>query len=302
VSRSQAFRIGVVLLLVIAGCSPGGGEGTTVPTTTPTCTTTTLPSTTSTLAPTTSSTPPPTTTTSTTTTTVPTTTTTAPTTTTTRPPVTTTTRPTTTTTRPAAASRLVWKGSTTEKIAALTFDAGSDRGFAPQILDFLDSRDIKASFGLTGCWTESNADLVARMARDGHTLINHTYDHPHMETLTTAQRLDQLARTEAAIQDAAGETSKPFFRPPFGSYDQAVLVDAGSAGYGFTIMWTVDSLGWKGLAADLVTERVVTAAQPGMIVLLHVGSASTDFEALPAIVDGLAAAGYRFVTIADLID
>jgi hypothetical protein len=62
-------------------------------------------------------------------------------------------------------------------------------------------------------------------------------------------------------------------------------------------MWTVDPLGWKGTDPAAVAERCLDAAAPGNICLFQVGSASTDVLALPAIVDGLIAGGYRFATI-----
>ena len=66
-------------------------------------------------------------------------------------------------------------------------------------------------------------------------------------------------------------------------------------------MWTVDSLGWKGTAPAEVVARCLELAEPGAIVMFHVGSASTDAEALPVVIDQLSAQGYVFVTIPELI-
>ncbi|MGB8362135.1 MAG: polysaccharide deacetylase family protein [Acidimicrobiia bacterium] len=227
-------------------------------------------------------------------------------TTTTRPPSTTTlppptTTPTPTTTPVSSPAETVWQVNTSQPVLALTFDAGSDRGSAKEILTLLDERQIKATFGMTGRWAETNPDLVLRMIAEGHALMNHTYDHPHMETLTTSERLDQLSMTETIIQELTGTTTKPYFRPPYGAYNNRVLADVGAAGYRYSVMWTVDSLGWKGLSPSEVAERCLNGAQPGAILLLHVGAASTDFEALPDILSGLTEAGYQFATIRELL-
>jgi peptidoglycan/xylan/chitin deacetylase (PgdA/CDA1 family) len=198
-------------------------------------------------------------------------------------------------------SQLIWQADTTERVVSLTFDAGSDRGFGEEILDYLADQGISATFGVTGTWAESNPDLLQRMVAEGHTLINHTYNHPHMETLITAERLDQLERTEAVVLGLTGATMIPYVRPPYGAYNNQVLADVGSAGYRYSIMWTVDSLGWKGIPAIEVTERCLSKVEPGAIFLLHVGAKSTDFAALPAIVSGLREAGYEFATIPELI-
>jgi hypothetical protein len=62
-------------------------------------------------------------------------------------------------------------------------------------------------------------------------------------------------------------------------------------------MWTVDSRGWMGLAAPLITQRCTDLAEPGAIYVFHVGSASQDGPALQGIIDGLRAANY---TIGDI--
>jgi peptidoglycan/xylan/chitin deacetylase (PgdA/CDA1 family) len=190
---------------------------------------------------------------------------------------------------------------TNELLLALTFDAGSDRGFTEEILDTLAAHGIRASFGMTGKWAESNPDLLRRMVQEGHALINHTYDHPHMETLSTEQRLLQLARTEGIIKEATETATKPYFRPPYGSYNNQVLIDVGTAGYRYSLMWTVDCLGWKGLPPSEVAARCENALQPGAILLMHVGAASTDYAALEDILSAIDVRGYRYATIPELL-
>ena len=196
---------------------------------------------------------------------------------------------------------VVTRIATYAKVVALTFDAGSDRGFAAEILDTLATHGIKASFGMTGKWAESNPDLLLRMVNEGHTLINHTYDHPHMETLGTEQRVSQLALAEEIIRESTGTTTKPYFRPPYGSYNNQVLIDVASAGYRYSVMWTVDCLGWKGLPPSEVAARCRNALEPGAILLMHVGAASTDYAALDEILADIDRSGYRYATIKEFL-
>jgi peptidoglycan/xylan/chitin deacetylase (PgdA/CDA1 family) len=76
-------------------------------------------------------------------------------------------------------------------------------------------------------------------------------------------------------------------------------------GYG-CINWTVDTRGWMGTSggqsADSVYQRVVHAARPGEIVIMHVGSHPTDHstldaDALPRVIEEIRARGYGFVTL-----
>lgn len=191
---------------------------------------------------------------------------------------------------------------------ALTFDAGSDTGFAARVLDTLSSKGVKAGFGLTGLWAEQNPALVQRMVAEGHQLINHTYDHQSFTgrstgrpPLTQAQRWDELDRADAVIQSITGRSTKPWWRPPYGDYDTGVLTDVAARGYGTQVMWTTDSLGWNGLTTQQIVDRVLGQAVPGGIVLFHLGSASHDADALPTIIDQLRARGYALVTVADIM-
>jgi peptidoglycan/xylan/chitin deacetylase (PgdA/CDA1 family) len=204
-----------------------------------------------------------------------------------------------TSTPTAGRAEVVRKADVSGKTVLFTFDAGADAGFTAQILDTLKANDIIAGFGVTGRWAEQNPALVRRIAQEGHTIINHSYDHPSfmgrstgLPPLTQAQRWEQLDKTESIIQDLAGVSTKPYFRPPYGDYDDSVNADLFARGYLYNLMWTVDSLGWNGLAADAIVERCLTLAEPGAIYVFHVGSASQDAAALQAIIDGLRDMGY----------
>ena len=57
----------------------------------------------------------------------------------------------------------------------------------------------------------------------------------------------------------------------------------------------------KDTSADFIKERVLDRTGPGAIILLHQDTAAT-VAALPAIIDGLRAQGYRFVTVSQMLD
>jgi peptidoglycan/xylan/chitin deacetylase (PgdA/CDA1 family) len=109
----------------------------------------------------------------------------------------------------------------------------------------------------------------------------------------------------AQIAAVTGRNTAPLFRFPFGDASARVIAIANQAGY-VPVRWTVDTLGWEGTAghitATVVTSRVLAAAQPGEIVLMHVGSnpddhTTFDADALPTVISGLRAQGYSFVTL-----
>ncbi len=205
-------------------------------------------------------------------------------------------------------SFVVDRGTDECNTVALTFDAGADRGYAELILDILRVNRIVASFGMTGHWAERNADLVQRMAEEGHQLINHTWSHrsftgfsPKTRALGVIERRVELEQTDDFLQGMTGRSSRPYFRPPYGDLDGGALKDVADAGYDYTIMWTVDSLGWNHLPARGIVERCLSRAGPGVIYMFHVGAESEDALALGQIIEGLRSRGLDFVTIADLL-
>jgi peptidoglycan-N-acetylglucosamine deacetylase len=202
----------------------------------------------------------------------------------------------------------VYGFDTDERMLALTFDAGADRGYAPMILDTLADEGISATFGMTGGWATQNPDLILRMVNEGHQIINHTWTHrsftgrstPGTAPLTAAERQEELIRTENAVREIAGIEMRPYFRPPYGDFDDSVLRDIAAVGYTVNVMWTVDSLGWNGLTAAQINARVLAGATPGGNILLHVGGQSQDGPALPEMIRLLRADGYGFATVAEL--
>ena len=212
------------------------------------------------------------------------------------------------TSAPASPAVAVWRGDAIDHRVALTFDAGSDCGNVGTILDILAESGIAASFGLTGRWVERCPVDAARIGREGHQLLNHSYDHPSFTGYSTGaghlssdEIVDQVRRAEAAIVARTGRPALPWFRAPYGDHDSAVHEALGRAGVRYDVLWTVDSLGWKGADPEAVLLTVRQGAVGGAIILMHVGAASTDHLALRRVIDQLRSDGFGFATVEDLI-
>ena len=210
--------------------------------------------------------------------------------------------------QPVEKATVVYRGDATKRMVALTFDAGSDAGYTAQILETLRAEGVRASFGVTGKWAEQNHDLLLAIAAGGHEFINHTYDHASFTGLSTGQvplsteqRTLEISRTETTIYHLTGRSTRPYFRPPYGDLDESVRADVARGGYPTIVMWTVDTLGWKGATPDEIVQRSLAQAAPGAIYVMHVGSQSQDGVALQRVIDGLRAAGYSFGAVSEVI-
>jgi peptidoglycan/xylan/chitin deacetylase (PgdA/CDA1 family) len=175
----------------------------------------------------------------------------------------------------------------------------------PAILKTLREHSAKITFFLTGKWIKDNPDLTRQIVADGHEIANHTFTHPDMRNLSDAAIRKELSDTEALLQETAGVSPRPFFRPPYGAYDERVLRLTVGAGY-LPIYWTLDSLDSVGepKTADFLFERVTAKLPPdklrGAIILAHCGSQPTA-EALPRILDRFAEMGFQVKKVSEVL-
>ncbi|MEV4141534.1 polysaccharide deacetylase family protein [Dactylosporangium sp. NPDC049742] len=159
---------------------------------------------------------------------------------------------------------------------ALTFDDGPDPVNTPKILDLLRDNGVKATFCLVGFRARDNPALVRRIADEGHTLCNHSWQH-----LTNLAKKDpgyidwDLKRTNEVIHAAAPGAPIKYFRAPGGNFSPGLIAKAKDLGMA-SIYWDVDPADWNHTkdADDAAHIRRVIAdvkqhVRQGSIVLSH---------------------------------
>jgi peptidoglycan/xylan/chitin deacetylase (PgdA/CDA1 family) len=182
---------------------------------------------------------------------------------------------------------------------ALTFDDGPHPGLTPQLLDLLKANGIRATFYPIGYRVARFPDLVARMAAEGHEIGNHTWSHPSLMGYSDGAVLNQVDRATEAIRAATGLTPVTM-RPPYGNfYPRQRLMLHRARGLP-TVLWSVDPEDWRQPGSAEVANRIVSRSRPGDVVLAHDIHAAT-VRAMPSVIAGLHARGFRFVTVSELI-
>lgn len=193
-------------------------------------------------------------------------------------------------------------GDTEEKVLYLTFDAGYENGHTEKILDILKKHQVPAAFFLVGDYLERNADLVRRMAEEGHIVGNHTASHPDMSKISSMDAFEkELAEVEALFLEITGKELPKFYRPPQGVFSQENLKMAKELGYK-TVFWSLAYADWdnsKQPSREYAFEKLLGRTHNGAVVLLHATS-QTNANILDELLTKWEQAGYRFAPVSEL--
>jgi peptidoglycan-N-acetylglucosamine deacetylase len=196
-------------------------------------------------------------------------------------------------------SPFVLNGPRTQKVVALTFDDGPS-DFTPKVLDILRRERVRATFFVIGGQVAGREALLRRELDQGNAIGNHTFTH--IDTSGAGPEVSrEVAKTTAEIKRATNFTPC-LFRPPYGSKSAQSVALLRSKGLQ-VVNWDVDTSDYERPASFDIVQRVLGGAKPGSIVLMHDGGGPRDqsVAALPRIIKGLRAKGYRFVTLDQLL-
>ena len=182
---------------------------------------------------------------------------------------------------------------------ALTFDDGPSSKLTPKLLDLLAAHHIKATFFLIGENAAQYPDIVAREAKEGHEVANHSWSHPNFNKMSDDAVRSQLRRTDDAIKTAMG-SHPTLLRPPYGNITahQKKWINQ-EFGYKI-VLWDVDPLDWRRPGPAVVCHRIVKNTRAGSIVLAHDIHPGT-IDAMPCVLKEREAKGFKFVTVSELI-
>lgn len=215
-------------------------------------------------------------------------------------------------------------GKTTEKKLVLTFDDGPDPLYTRQILDTLSKYHVPAAFFLVGFQAENNIPLVKRIYREGHEIGNHTFSHPNMAEVGKQRAFFEMDATRLLIECITGHSTY-LFRAPFNAdsdpeaREEMVPIALSMQRKYLTVGESIDPNDWEkeyqpNMNGDTILNRAIEAFNKRVnddgqeeethIILLHDagGDRTATVEATGKIIRYFQAKGYKFVSIADLLN
>ncbi len=162
----------------------------------------------------------------------------------------------------------------------LTFDDFPAGAEDELLLDVLRAEGVPATFFCLGRGAAAARETVRRAAREGHSLQLHSWDHRAGEP--------QLERCSRLLEALAG-TAPGLYRPP----GSAALLRLGG---GRESRPVVNPYDFQRPGTAELSRRVLLAAKPGSVILLHAGVGETR-AALPGLVASLRKRGLAFAVL-----
>lgn len=181
----------------------------------------------------------------------------------------------------------------------LTFDDGPSK-YTEEILDILDTYDVKATFFVLGKESEYSIEMLQEIARRGHTIGMHSYSHKYAEIYRSVEDFSaDFYQIYSYILENTGIQST-CYRFPGGSsnaisdIDMHVFADFLAEQEIEYFDWNVSSGDGGSVLLDVDTlVRNATSGIPGngtSIILMHdAASRPTTVEALPRIIENILA-------------
>jgi peptidoglycan/xylan/chitin deacetylase (PgdA/CDA1 family) len=199
-----------------------------------------------------------------------------------------------------------YRGDENERVVALTFDDGPNEPYTSQIVEYLNSRNIRATFFQVGNCVERSPETTARIDASGHVIGNHSLTHRFSTYLRPARFEREVQQTQEILRRALGRTpalvrSPWLWRQPMmlrmlrGNLLQPV---AGVFCHAFEV-FQID--------ATKIARRAVAKTKPGTILIFHDGfdarggDRGQTVRAVEITTETLLAQGYQFVTVDKLL-
>jgi RHS repeat-associated protein len=164
----------------------------------------------------------------------------------------------------------------------------------------LSQYNIKTTFFVIGTNAEARQGDVRAIVADGHSLGNHTWDHPQpgLTRMSDDRIKQELTKTDDLIRKITGKSMVPNWRPPYGDINGRVRSAAAAVGFTRPWLWDVDSLDWKYRSntqkiVDQVKSGLQKCHKPTCHILFH--DYSTTAKALRLLIPMLKREGNRIV-------
>ena len=192
----------------------------------------------------------------------------------------------------------MYKGNEQGNYVALLINVAWGHDELNEMLDILDELEVSASLFFEGRYASKHEEQVRDVFNRGHIVGNHSYSHPaNWLSHSYDQFKEEIVKTNEILSGITGE-QVVFFAPPGGAFNDTTVQAAFDQDM-YTILWTADTIDWRGDSASTLINRVMKRISPGGLILTH--PKPETVKALEPMITQLREQGYEFKTVDQII-
>lgn len=204
----------------------------------------------------------------------------------------------------------VCRVETGRHLVALTFDDGPDPAYTPQVLSLLSRNGARATFFVLGESASRWPALVKSELETGMEVGDHTWDHPHLPSMSSDSAFGEVSRTRNLLRRYGAEVA--LFRAPYGGIRADDLSRIEHSGLR-VVHWSIavdHYVGGLALGPAEASQALLEAIRPGDIILAHDahvlpqdggGNRAAAMATLERLVPELRARGFTITTVSHLV-
>jgi len=184
---------------------------------------------------------------------------------------------------------IIWKSAKKEVVVTID-DSPSD--FSSKLLDILDLHKIHAMFFVKVEESVKHASVLREILSRGHKIGNHSITHRRLSTLNHDELKIEISSSKERLEDILGSGVK-FFRPPYGSFNRAVLKEIKLSGQK-CVMWDVLSGDYTS-DLKIVKKNISRYLQSDSVTVFHDNKKSRNIfeESISFLMGQIFYLGYR---------
>lgn len=195
--------------------------------------------------------------------------------------------------------KIVCKANTDKKEIAISFDDGPAENYTLQILNILNTENVKATFFCIGNRIAGNEFILKRVQAEGHIMGNHSYSHHFWFDMYSAKKMqDDLQQMDAEMERVIGLKPK-LFRPPYGVTNPNLAKAIRNGGY-TPVGWSVRSMDTVIKDENKLLARINEGIKPGAVFLFH-DTSKTTAAVLPQFIQEVKKRGYNIIPLDKLL-
>jgi peptidoglycan/xylan/chitin deacetylase (PgdA/CDA1 family) len=190
-------------------------------------------------------------------------------------------------------------GNTTKHEVALTIDPYGTEELSMRFLEILARHQVHATWFPEGSEALQGPERIRQVQAYGDVIGNHTMSHPHLTPLSDEAVCREIEEAEQAIVSITDQTTRPYFRPPYGDVDARVRDLAAQLGYR-TVCWSIDTEDYQPDAtSEAIVAQVMNHLSNGAIILIH--TTEVEAQTLDQVITLIQQQGYQIVTLDELL-